>query len=66
MELMEFLEFIVRISYLAGLQSSEMESKHIGHKVRWILQALLETEKIEFKMVDVDATIAAEKAEAKL
>jgi hypothetical protein len=43
-----------------------MESKHIGHKVRWILQNLLEGAGKEFKVVDVDASIATEKADAKL
>jgi len=66
MELMEFLEFIVRISYVAALASTEMADKHIGHKVRWLLQPLLEGVGKEYKVVDVDASIAIEIAEAKL
>jgi len=60
MELMEFLEFIVRISYVAATHSNEMGSKHIGHKVRWVLQPMLEASGKEYKVIDIDASIAAE------
>ena len=37
MELMEFLEFIVRSAYVGASHSNEMADKHIGYKVSWLL-----------------------------
>jgi hypothetical protein len=41
MELMEFLEFLVRISYAATLKHSDLSTKESPYRLKWLLQEML-------------------------
>ena len=56
MELMEFLEFLVRISFMSAI-NSDMEGKHIAHKVKWVLVPLLDLVGRTYVEVDIDASL---------